>query len=172
MAILLSINQWAKPSLPSDDAWEKLTRQLIELYQDNLATAFAEKSAASPWRVIPPRAVLSRLGGAGGDHPPLELGVKCNAGAVLVGAVNGKGQLSLQLLEVPSGELLWGMDSRFTYQEGGLRYALDFPSEDIPKVVRGVAQALARVNEGRSLPGTDAGPDPAPAKTGRDDQGK
>jgi hypothetical protein len=150
VAILPITNQWNMPypGWGKESEWEKQSHIIIELFEDRLATAFVETPVPAPWRLIPTRATPSRSAREG--DAPLERGSKLGAGAVLTGVVSGKGQLNLQLLEVPSGAVLWAMNSKFTYKEDSSSWAIDYPHEDLPKVVTGVSEAIARANNGRS----------------------
>jgi hypothetical protein len=109
VAILPFTGHWDRPSaLPNEDDWEKKSRQLVEMFEDRLATAFVDAPAAAPWKLIPPQVPRSGRGAGQRAGSPLDVGTELGAGAVLTGAVTSKGHLSLQLLDVPSGVLLGG----------------------------------------------------------------
>ena len=152
VAVLPFTGDWDRPdtAIPKDE-WAKKTRQHTEMVEDRLANQFVAKSELVTFKIIPPKVIRSRKASAPTSAESLlELGKELKVGAVLTGAVGSNGQLTLQLVDVPSGELLWGGASNFIFRVIGTQWVVDYYEEQHLKVVTEVAGVVGAVNKKRS----------------------
>jgi TolB-like protein len=112
VAILPFTGQWAKPDSAGPDWPQKMQSLLETLIPDSLAKGLVEKAAPGSLRVIANEVVR---GVHSPDKSAIAIGKALNVAAVLSGRVAADGQLSVQLVAVDSGSLLWGKTYQLNY---------------------------------------------------------
>jgi TolB-like protein len=109
VAVLPFSGQWNKPDVASDD-WSEKVRSLLEVViPDSLTKGLVENTAPNSLRIIATEVVRESQSR---EKSALATGKALNVATVLSGRLVKDGQLSVQLIAVDSGELLWGK----TYQ--------------------------------------------------------
>jgi TolB-like protein len=104
-AVLPFTGQWDKPAAAQDNWPERVRGLLEEIIPDAISSDVVEQAPSGTLKVIPTTTAREKklIG-----QPAQEAGKTLKVGAVLAGKVTGGGELSVQLVEVKSGALLWG----------------------------------------------------------------
>jgi len=138
LAILPFTGQMTKPDIATAETWPATVRNLLEdILPDLLTTDVVEQAPPHSMKVIATEVVRERkLTG----KPAQQSGAELKVGAVLAGKLADDGQLSMQLLSVESGELLWGKtySLSFGFSKDHGTWRLSMSDADRTEIVRNV----------------------------------
>jgi len=141
VAILPFTGQWDKPDVANPD-WPQKVRSLLEvLLPDTLSKGLVEQAPPGSLRIIATEVVRDRKLSS---QSSLESGKALNVAAVLSGRVAADGKLSIQLIAVDSGELLWGKTYQlmFTLNPLSSMYVIGPGNEDYADIIKNVVMKL------------------------------
>ena len=147
LAVLPFAGRYDPPEAVGDETeWGRKIKQLNkEILPDEISNRFATKAKPESLKLIPASVVRSRPAesGKGGAESPQAVGKRFGVDTVLATTVGSKGQLSAQLLDVSTGELLWGKTYQLVFKGNFLHWAVDFPDIEEEDIVDNVVRTLS-----------------------------
>ena len=136
IAIMPFAGEWRPPNANKD--WAEKYKYFIEVsLPDSIAKDLVAHAAPGTIKVIATHEVRDRKLP---EKSPQQIGKDLEVAAVLSGRVSPDGQLTLQLIAVKTGELLWSNTFNLTVGPGGGPNGLDFNSQG--QITQNVMQKL------------------------------